>query len=208
MIEMPQACCISCAHVSHCEGERAKAHIPYRDKASQLYLHPEWSPQFREDEDEKQPPAEEKGREIEDVPIPLEEDNSEDDEKPNVENTVPDLPTATPKPSLQEYRERWAEKLAWHSRESPGDFGDDDLIPKKFVNLFQDAPHVPFSSLVSRASQARIAVCRPLSSFTEANRHDGVPRYMHCTGLRVADAGAHAYSLHRLVRRWCCRVLA
>ena len=40
-------------------------------------------------------------------------------------NTPPEA-----RPTLEQYQQKWTEKLAWHSRPVPGEFGPDNLVPK------------------------------------------------------------------------------
>ena len=96
---------------------------------------------------------------------------------------VPNLPDApVRRPTLAEYQARWATELAKHTRSVPGPFSRDNLVPEPIEELFQDAPHLPFSKLRSVASQARLSVCRPHSALEEPNVRSGVGRYAHLTG--------------------------
>ena len=96
---------------------------------------------------------------------------------------VPNLPDApVPRPTLSEYLARWDEELTRHTREVPGAFSRDNLVPTPVPELWQDAPHVPFEKLRSTDAQARLSVCRPRSALEEPNMKTGVGRYAHLTG--------------------------
>ena len=100
---------------------------------------------------------------------------------------VPDLPAAPTFPSLEEYKIKWAEKLALHSRENhPLVFTHQNLVPKPVTQLWQDCPHVPFEELKSDESQWRLSVSRPLGAFSglqySPKECGGVPMYKHISG--------------------------
>ena len=96
---------------------------------------------------------------------------------------VPNLPDApVQRPTLTEYQERWDAALAKHSRGVPGAFSRDNLVPEAVHQLWQDAPHIPFSKLRSVEAQARLSTCRPHSALEEPNMRGGVGRYAHLTG--------------------------
>ena len=96
---------------------------------------------------------------------------------------VPNLPDApVQRPTLTEYQERWDAALAKHSRSVAGAFSRDNLVPESVHQLWQDAPHIPFSKLRSVEAQARLSTCRPHSALEEPNMRGGVGRYAHLTG--------------------------
>jgi hypothetical protein len=105
----------------------------------------------------------------------------EEEEEYNVPELDP-LPPEAPRPTLEEYRARWAELLKEHERAVEGPFGHDNLVPTPISQLWQDCPFVPFHKLKSNEAQSRLSVCRPVSSLEEASVTDGVPRYAHHTG--------------------------
>ena len=49
------------------------------------------------------------------------------------------LPTET-YPTLEQYKERWARRLAEHSKSVPGEFGRNNLVPEPIHQLWQDCP--------------------------------------------------------------------
>ena len=162
-------------------GQRFHSHVPFRDRASQHYMKPVIrkgmpvdTPMASEPEVE---PEMEPGMEPEtDCPAP--DDDMEDGFPPL------SLPSEPPevRPSLEEYQQRWQEKLAYHARQAPGAFSRDNLCAVVEPQLWQDCPMVPFDELRSAESQARLSVCRPHCSLEEASCADGVPRYAHITG--------------------------
>ena len=99
------------------------------------------------------------------------------------EDKVPDLPPAgPPRPSVEEYQQRWVSLKAWHARPVDGPFGRDNLVPHPEPQLWQDCPYLPFDQLKSTEAQSRLSVCRPHSGLEEASCATGVPRYAHNTG--------------------------
>ena len=72
--------------------------------------------------------------------------------------------------------------MSQNARSAPGAFGRENLVPNPDCRLWQDCPHVPFSSLKSDEAQARLSVCRPISGLEEQNVIGGVPTYAHNTG--------------------------
>ena len=109
--------------------------------------------------------------------LPLAEDLPMDDDLPDHGDLLPEE-----RPTVQEYRERWAAKLTFHSRENPGSFSHRNLVPKPDHRLWQDCPSVAFDQLTSTESQARLSVCRPISGLSESAMTAGVPTYAHNTG--------------------------
>ena len=97
---------------------------------------------------------------------------------------VPDAPDPEAYPSLEEYRSRWATRLAAHARPTGGEYGLADLVPKAVPNLWNDCPMVPFDTLISEESQSMLSVCRPMSAFTASTMKEGVPRYSLPGALR------------------------
>ena len=174
---------------------RGQSHIPFRDAASQAFLKPvrrhagkpvQCAPETNGPapdslaERAKHDESDEEHLQVDELPLPDQASEVDDDFK-NLE--IPDLPAAPqPRPTLVQYKERWGEKLATHTRETPGDFARDNLCPKPVPQLWQDVPHVPFDDLKSTEAQSRLSVCRPHSSLEPANCADGVPRYAHIQG--------------------------
>ena len=61
-----------------------------------------------------------------------------------VEEEMPDLPDPPEdRPTLEQYREKWDRLLAQHSKEHPGEFGRQDLVPKPDCRLWQNCPYSP-----------------------------------------------------------------
>ena len=83
---------------------------------------------------------------------PLAELDGEDDE----ELLVPDHPVAR-RPTIEEYQERWKERLAHHCRVNNEPFSWQNLVPAPKHVLWQDCPHVPFEELKSEDAQARLS---------------------------------------------------
>ena len=48
------------------------------------------------------------------------------------------LPPGEPPRSLEDYKRDWDERFARHSREVPGEFGRNNLVPKAVPALWQD----------------------------------------------------------------------
>ena len=159
-------------------GSRRQNHIPFRDRASQGFLKPvrRSGVPVRQDS----PPSQ-----VDDLPPEPEMEPAEapEGEDGDVELEVPDLPDfPEERPTLEEYQERWTERLARHAREVPGNFSRDNLCPVPDPRLWQDCVEAPFDQLKSAEAQSRLSVCRPHSSLTPANCDDGTPRYAHITG--------------------------
>ncbi len=83
---------------------------------------------------------------------PLAEVDCEDEE----ELVVPDHPVAH-RPTVEEYQERWKERLAHHSRVNNEPFSWQNLVPAPKHVLWQDCPYVPFEGLKSEHAQARLS---------------------------------------------------
>ena len=49
---------------------------------------------------------------------------------------------AIERPSLADYKIKWASREAHHARAVPGEFGRDNLVPQPRPRLWQDAPHI------------------------------------------------------------------
>ena len=98
---------------------------------------------------------------------PLAELDNEDDE----ELLVPDHPVAR-RPTVEEYQERWKERLAHHCRVNNEPFSWQNLVPAPKHVLWQDCPHVPFEELKSEDAQARLSTPRDrhLRSFKSYER--------------------------------------
>ena len=157
-------------------GKRAHGHIPYRDRASQSLLRPPLEKEKVQSDTQEEPEVE-----------PASPEN--DEQEPALEGVVPgeaveDDDTLPPVgyPTLEQYQEIWARKLAEHSRPVPGELGRDNLVPEPIHQLWQDCPYVPFDRLKSDDAMARLSRCRPISGFTPAHHEDGVVRYAHNTG--------------------------
>ena len=86
------------------------------------------------------------------------------------------------RPSIEQYRERWARSLAQHSKPVEGDFSSGNLVPLPIHVLWADCPYVAFSELKSEEAQARLSVCKPISGLQESCRVGGVERYAHNAG--------------------------
>jgi hypothetical protein len=86
------------------------------------------------------------------------------------------LPPDEPPRSLADYKKDWDEKFASHSREVPGEFGRNNLIPKAVPELWQDCPHVDFDALKTDAAISRLSVCRPYSAIEQASCATGIGR--------------------------------
>ena len=98
-----------------------------------------------------------------------EEGSAADDAGPETDAAgvgLPVLPVET-RPSLEQYRDKWARQLAQHSKPVEGDFSIDNLVPLAIHVLWQDCPHVAFSELKSEEAQARLSVCKPISGLQE-----------------------------------------
>ena len=156
-----------------------KAHIPFRDKASQHYL----KPTYRRGRMAEKAGPPEADREPSEACSPHEPD-AEEDEDVDMVDSVPELPppALAERPTLDIYQARWETRHAWHARPVAGDFSWDNLVPTPESQLWQDCPYVPFDKLKSTESQSRLSVCRPFSALEPASCAGGVPRFAHNTG--------------------------
>ena len=109
------------------------------------------------------------------------EDSADDAALPAEEDALPVLPQVS-RPTLEEYREKWARLLAQHSTPVEGGYSIENLVPKPIHQLWQDCPYAPFDLLKSEEAQARLSVCQPISGLTETTRAGGVERYAHNSG--------------------------
>ena len=161
-------------------GQRKHSHVPFRDKASQEHMKPvARGGASRVAQDKKFVP--ERGEPDRSLPEPEEEKEEEELAGPAAEHVPVFLPPEE-RPTLEDYRAKWAEKLAWHSRVARGRFSDSNLVPRPIPQLWQDCPHVPFDALKSAEAQSRLSVCKPHCGLEQASCHEGVPRYAHNTG--------------------------
>ena len=110
------------------------------------------------------------------------EAGSADDGAGPAEAALPVLLPQEVRPSLEQYRDKWARLLAQHSKRVEGEFSVWNLVPTPIYELWQDCPHVPFEELRSEESQARLSVCKPISGLQETTRVGGVERYAHNSG--------------------------
>ena len=156
-----------------------KAHIPFRDKASQHYL----KPTFRRGKqavgaDQPEPEGEP------DEAASTHASDAEEVEDVAMDEPIPESPpeVAAPRPPLEALREKWERGKAWHARAVAGEFSSSNLIPTPEPQLWQDCPYVPFDKLKSTVAQSRLSVCRPFSGLEQASCAGGVPRYAHNTG--------------------------
>ncbi len=85
-------------------------------------------------------------------------------------------------PTLEEYKRRWADGLAYHSRPVAGEFSKSNLIPEPIPQLWQDVPYVPFDRLKTEDAVARLSRCRPISGFRESHCDATGTHYAHCYG--------------------------
>ena len=205
----PWLYCIDCRERYFQNGRKPKGHIPYRDKASQPLMkkmhdkepvaahdlgetsqsntqrEPEMEPEAGDspvrgaDEDVDTVPAEIVGVEG----VEADGEKSESGEERQAMDVDPELDAPdTVYPSLDEYKEKWAGKLAKHSMVVPGEFSTRNLVPEPISQLWQDCPHVPFDRLISNDAVSRLSRCRPMNGFTPAHAQDGHIRYAHNTG--------------------------
>jgi len=133
--------------------QRPKAHLPFRDRASQLNMRPhKRSPvgsaavAGATDQNTQPEPEPEEAALDEcgggDVMLPVEEaDESDEDALPNpiTEEDLPEAPAPMDYPTLEEYKARWAERLAAHSKgQATKSFSLSTLVPKPLPALWQD----------------------------------------------------------------------
>ena len=111
-------------------GQRMHSHIPFRDRASQCMLKPvRRSRNYTATQPEEEPLLDEED------PVPPVEEEPVDEEMPDLPDPPEDRPT------LEQYREKWDRLLAQHSKENPGEFGRQNLVPKPDPRLWQDCPY-------------------------------------------------------------------
>ena len=113
-------------------GRRPHGHIPYRDKASQSLLRPPQEKEKIPSDTQEEPECEPASPEL-DEDVAMTEATAER-ETVDGDNTLPPVTY----PSLEQYQERWARKLAEHSRQVPGEFSRDNLVPEPIHQLWQD----------------------------------------------------------------------
>jgi hypothetical protein len=200
--------CVECFERYINGSDRSRMiHVPFRDKASQGLMKPTWRERKREHDTLEKPepvadtlglldvPAgDEAGVEdakVFDFEAPDSDDGEKEgedelpafvqeaDEAPNVE--LPEQ-QAIVRPTLQEYQERWTEKLVLHSRGNDLPFSGNNLCPKPVPQLWNNAPHVSFDKLKSPAAQGRLALCRPISGIEESTFVGGLEKYAHSSG--------------------------
>ena len=169
-------------------AQRPKAHLPFRDRASQLNM---WSQRPHQTggafpssgggtdaTQNTQPEPEPEGDGgadalagdimAGDMGVPMEEDD--DSEEPvllPMQEPIPDLPNPAAYPTLEEYRAGWAEKLAAHAKFTSGGFSLANLVPKKIPNLWQDCR--PLTCRVRRFSVPEVRA--------RLNDHSATPTY-------------------------------
>ena len=109
-------------------------------------------------------------------------DSADDGALPAEEDALPVLPQVS-RPTLDEYRAKWARLLAQHAKPVAGGYSIGNLVPTPIHQLWQDCPYVPFDELKSEEAQSRLSVCKPISGLTESTRAGGgVERYAHNSG--------------------------
>ena len=137
-------------------GQRERAFVPYRDKASQFNLRAhqrllsdKGMPKRRESASQQntQPEPEQEPDETgcetdkidvqEEVILPMEDDDAEEGQI-GQPVPIPDLPAAVPRPTLEEYKKRWADKLSQHANATMAPFSWEHLVPKVIPQLWQD----------------------------------------------------------------------
>ena len=144
--------------------QRPKAHIPFRDRASQLNLRPHKRPPIGTTETtlasdqntQPEPEPEEAEAALDecgggDVAPPMEDAVEDSDEDavllPTEEDTVPEEPPEVEYPTMEQYKARWAEKLAAHSRaQATKPFSLATLVPKPLPALWQDCKGLSVST--------------------------------------------------------------
>ncbi len=147
--------CLDCKQRFCRDGQqRPKAHLPFRDRASQFNLKPHERCLAKENapldlseaqntqntQPEPEPDVDKADAEDapledgpEDVALPIGEDDDVDEE------IVPDAPPATAFPTLEEYKRKWSQELAAHSKPiASTPFSFSCLVPRPIPNLWQD----------------------------------------------------------------------
>ena len=128
-------------------SQRSRAHLPFRDRASQMYLRPHEKMQVKEprrtgEQNAQQPEPEPTPTEAgDDDTQPREDDVVLPVEDENAEVPVPMPPPAKQYPTLEEYQEKWDRELAFHSRTLQAPFSLDCLVPHPIPNLWQERFH-------------------------------------------------------------------
>ena len=112
--------------------------------------------------------------------LQLEDDASSQEEASGKDGEV--LEDEGTRPTLAQYKERWAEAREWHARGNDDAFSIANLCPTPVPQLWQETPEAPFHLLKSSEAQSRLSVCRPICCLEPANCSDGVPRYAHIQG--------------------------
>ena len=173
-----------CSNCADQHKNKSGSHIPFRDKASQQWMKRVQKPEVVTTQDETQASQVQQS-----LPQPEEEPEENDpedaafvqeDEEQEEANVVHDPPVR--RPSLEEYKIKWAALQEQHSKSVPGDFDRNNLVPCPVPVLWQNHPSVPFDALQSNEAQSRLAAARPISSLQEAGFCDGVPYYAHNKG--------------------------
>ena len=190
------------------KGQRNRAVIPFRDKASQLKLRPhrqyddildaselkeqatQPEPEEEPQEDEMQPQTSEgEAQLLEGV---VEDDSEGDAELPFApEDRVPDMPAPVQMPTLAEYESKWDAKLKHHARECPGDFSLQNLVPKP----------------VPRLGVGCVACMRPL----DLQVHGDALRSRACLGIHMSGRvllSLRCRSCGRIVLTWRLKIFA
>ena len=170
-------------------AQRSRAFLPFRDRASQLNMRPQATPQATEACDvtsvQPQPELEGEGADAFPGDVEIPDDMQEEEAEPVVlptEHPVPAPPDPNAFPTLDEYRARWEARLAAHARPTGEEYSLSNLVPKPVPNLWQDCPMAPFDQLKSEEAQSGLCACRPVSAFTASTLKEGMPRYSHITG--------------------------
>ena len=169
-------------------SQRPKAHIPFRDRASQLNMRPHKrapvgsAETVVSPEQNTQPEPEPEEAVLDecgggDVGPPMEDDveDSDGDVVLPTEETVPEVPKVD-YPTIEEYKARWADKLAAHSKAqfSLGNkpFSLATLVPKPLPALWQDCTGLSVSATCDSMCSAFscTAHLRTLRSFRPLRR--------------------------------------
>ena len=135
-------------------GQKQKTHLPFRDRASQMYQKPNLkaTPVETADDAGTQPEPEPETVCEKSIDLPLQEEEVEE------EGLIPDLPTQDLFPTLEQYEQKWERQLANHARTIDAEFSNECLVPKPIPNLWQDCPYVSFdclTALVCTCAQTR-----------------------------------------------------